>query len=313
MLIVVLALAPGLMVSTYFFGFGVLINAAVGMASAMLFEAFILKLRNREVTTLADGSAAVTGLLLGLALPPDLPAWMLITGAMFAIVFGKHMYGGLGQNPFNPAMVGYAVLILSFPLAMSTWPALVDGVALNRVALNGVAIDGVAIDGVTAATPLDTMKFRGASTVDEIWSVENGFATLSGIGWQWINIAYLFGGLILIILKVARWQAPAAMLLTLSLLAAVFYDDGSSQSLASPVFHLLSGGTMLAAFFVVTDPVTSPDSEIGLYIFGFGIGLITFIIRSFGAYPDGFAFSILLMNAMVPLIEQIRLRTQWTR
>ncbi len=289
MLIVILALMPGLIITTYFFGVGILVNVLVSMLAALVIEAAILKIRDIELSTLGDGSAAVTGLLLGLALPPDLPFWIVIVGSMFAIVFGKHLYGGLGHNPFNPAMVGYAILILSFPLAMSTWPVL--------------------IDGITAATPLDTMKFRGSYTIDEIWTTNNGFDSLSGIGWQWINLAYMAGGLALITLRAARWEAPVAMLLTLIVLSVIFYDGGSARSLASPLFHLLSGGTMLAAFFVVTDPVTTPDSEIGLYIFGCGVGLITFIIRSTGAYPDGFAFAVLLMNALVPFIEQIRLRT----
>lgn len=293
MQIVLLALLPGLIVTTYFLGTGVLVNVGVSIATAMVTEAMILTIRKADLLTLTDCSAIVTGLLLGLALPPSLPIWMVITGCAFAVIFGKHLYGGLGQNLFNPAMVGYAVLIISFPLAMSTWPI----------------IQGGAIDGISSATPLDTFKFRGAYTIDEIWTAGNGFALVAGAGWQWINLAYLAGGLGLIYFKVARWQAPAAMLIALSLLAIIFYDNGSSQSLGSPLFHLFSGGTMLVAFFIVTDPVTAPGSNLGLYIYGAGIALITFIIRSIGAYPDGFAFAVLLMNALTPLIDQVRLRT----
>ncbi|HIG41143.1 MAG: RnfABCDGE type electron transport complex subunit D [bacterium] len=288
MSLVIVALVPGILTSTYFFGIGILLNALLSVATAVLLEALVLRIRHARMSTLLDGSAVLTGLLLGIALPPDLPVWMTIIGCGFGIIFGKHLYGGLGHNPFNPAMVGYAVLILSFPLAMSSWPAVSP------------------IDGVTAATPLDTFRFRGAYTIEEIWSTSAGFDSLAGIGWQWINLGYLVGGLVLIALGVIRWQALTGMLFTLSFLAMIFYDNGSSQSLGSPLFHLLSGGTMLTAFFIVTDPVTSPDSEIGLYAFGIGVGLITFVIRSTGAYPDGFAFAILLMNALTPLIDRIR-------
>jgi electron transport complex protein RnfD len=296
MLVVLVAAVPGLLASVAFLGTGILINTLVSIAAAVLMEALVLNLRHLSYSTLQDGSAVLTGLLLGIALPPDLPIWMILTGCGFAIIIGKHLYGGLGQNPFNPAMVGYAVLILSFPLAMSSWPVI-------------SFVDTGTIDGVTSATPLDTFKFRGAQTIDEVWTAVNGFDSLAGTGWQWINLGYLAGGLALVYLRVIRWQAPVAMLLTLCILAAVFYDNGSSCSLGSPLFHLLSGGTMLAAFFVVTDPVTSPDSDIGLYVFGIGVGSLTFVIRSVGAYPDGFAFAILLMNAVVPLIDRMRVRT----
>ncbi len=288
MSVVLLALLPGLGVSAYFLGPGVLVNVLTATATVLLLEAFILRIRGMNMASVFDGSAVLTAFILALALPPDLPFWMTALGSGFAIVFGKHLYGGLGQNPFNPAMVGYAVLIISFPLAMSTWPSMVDG--------------------ITAATPLDTMKFRGTKTVEDIWVIENGFTNLGGVGWQWINLAYLAGGALLLLLNVIRWQAPLAMLLTLTVLSAVFYDSGSAQSLGSPMFHLLSGGTMLVAFFVITDPVTSPDSDLSLLIFGIGIALITFTIRSIGAYPDGFAFAVLLMNATAPLIDHMRLR-----
>jgi len=288
---VLLALLPGLLCSSYFFGAGVFINVLVCVTAALAAEAGILTIRKMDLRPLRDGSAVLTGLLLGLALPPALPIWMAVLGSSFAIIFGKQLFGGLGQNPFNPAMVGYAAMIVSFPLAMSTWP------------------DLLGVDGTTAATPLDIFRFRGAATIEELWISANGFAQVAGVGWQWINLAYLLPGLALIYLKVARWQAAASMLISITILAIVFYDNGSSQSLGSPLFHLFSGGTMLAAFFVVTDPVTAPGSDIGLYVYGAGIGLITFVIRSVGAYPDGFAFAVLIMNALTPLIDQLRLRT----
>ena len=298
MLWVMLALVPGGATSVYFFGIGILANLGVAIITAILLEASILKLRQQSFSKLLDLSAIVTAALLALALPPTLPLWMVATGIAFAIIFGKHIYGGLGQNTFNPAMVGYAMLIISFPLAMSTWPR-------PPIAASGLL---EVLDGVTAATPLDVMKFRGALTVNEVWQPDKGFDRWAGIGWQWINLAYLLGGLMLVYFRVARWQAAAAMLATLAILATLYYDDGGGASLGSPLFHLFSGGTMLVAFFIVTDPVTSPDSPPGLLIFGAGVGLLIFIIRTFGAYPDGAAFAILMMNALVPLIETVRLK-----
>jgi electron transport complex protein RnfD len=292
MMLVLVAVLPGALISTYFFGLGILINVATCALSAIFFESIALALQRKKLTALTDGTAVIAGVLLGLALPSDINLMLPVIGTGFAILFGKHVYGGLGHNLFNPAMVGYAVMIVSFPLAMSNWPVLFDST----------------VDGVTGATPLDIMKFRGATTIDEIWTTANGFSSLSSTPWQWINIGYLAGGVILIYYKCCNWQAPLAMLLALIVASSVFYDSGSSESLGSPMFHLFSGGTMLVAFFVVTDPVTSPNSSVGLYIFGAGVGLITFIIRSYGAYPDGFAFAILLMNSLAPIIDHVRLR-----
>jgi electron transport complex protein RnfD len=289
MMLVLVALVPGALVSTYFFGLGILINVVTCAFSAVFFESIALGLQQKDL------NAIITGVLLGLALPPDINLLLPFVGTGFAVLFGKHVYGGLGHNLFNPTMVGYAVMIVSFPLAMSNWPVLF----------------GSTVDGITGATPLDIIKFRGATTIDEIWTPANGFSTLSSTAWQWINISYIVGGIVLVYYKCCNWQAPLAMLLTLIVVSSIFYDSGSSESLGSPMFHLFSGGTMLVAFFVVTDPVTSPNSNVGLYIFGAGVGLITFIIRSYGAYPDGYAFAILLMNSLAPIIDRVRLR--WSK
>ncbi len=207
---------------------------------------------------------------------------------MFAIVFGKLLYGGLGHNPFNPAMVGYCALIIAFPLAMSSWPPIVDG--------------------LSGATALDTLKWREGATLSEIWTRENGFGKFAGYGFEWISGAYLIGGLGLISLKIIKWHAPAAFLATLSLLSILFYAEGGSSSLGSPLFHLFAGGSLFAAFFIITDPVTTPDTNRGMIQFAIGVACLTFIIRSTGAYPDGIAFAVLLMNAAVPFMEQVRLR-----
>jgi electron transport complex protein RnfD len=301
--LVMLTLVPGTIGCTIIFGFGVLLNLVVAIVTCIITEACILALRRRPLAaTLLDGSAAVTGWLLAVTLSPWLPLHLVVFGAVFAIAFGKHVYGGLGHNPFNPAMVGYVVLILSFPLAMNTWPAIDHATVTMPALIEPDRTQDVAVDQFTGPTPLDTFKFRGARTVDEVWS--DGFGVLSGVGWQWINAAFLLGGAALLILRLSTWHAPAAMLVSLAFWAAVFYDGGSSSSLGSPLMHLFAGGTMLAAFFIVTDPVTAPRSKQGLLLFGAGVGSLTFLIRSVGAYPDGIAFAVLLMNAASPLIDR---------
>jgi Na+-translocating ferredoxin:NAD+ oxidoreductase subunit D len=303
--ITLLALLPGFAVFTWHFGIGVFLNVAVAVTTAVIGEALILKLRSRPLDSLADGTAVLTGALLGLCLPPLLPFWMVAIGTGFAVVFGKHLYGGSGNNVFNPAMVGFAMLIISFPLAMSHWPApgTTDAAtSFTKKMNNGAAQEHY--DGITAATPLDAYKFRMASTNDEFFSApgtqENNWQT-----WASINLAFLMGGLFLLYRKLIPWQLPASFLATLGMLSLVFYDGGSSASLGSPAFTLFAGASMLTAFFIVTDPVTSPGHKQGLLVFGAGVGVIVFIIRSWGAYPEGVAFAILLMNATAPLIDHV--------
>lgn len=306
---VCLAALPGCLTTIWFFGYGVIINLFCAVLFAMLFEALILRVRNKSITrTLNDGSAAVTGVLLGLSLPPLIPIWMVCIACFFAIVFAKQLYGGVGQNLFNPAMVGYVVLLISFPLAMSTWPAprglvefQMDGIDLLWIKMSMLNIP----DGFTMATPLDTVRHRQGLTINEVWQAANGFGSVSGKGWEWINFAYLAGGSFLVFLGICRWQVIAAMLSTLGILAAFFYDGGSSMSSGSPMMHLFGGATMLCAFFIMTDPVTAPDSTRGLIFFGAGTGILIFIIRVWGAYPDGVAFAILLMNMTTPLLNQL--------
>lgn len=310
MLLTVLALLPGGLVMVWQFGVGVAINLLVSVAAAIGIEALMLKLRGRPLMHLADGSALLTGLLIALCLPPLLPVWMIVIANIFALVFAKHLYGGLGHNLFNPAMVGFAVLIVSFPLAMSQWPApasLADDEDVVHIArVKFLLTSGqVAYDGITRATPLDAYKFRAGQTNDEFFDTEQ---TDNWHAWRNINLAFFIGGAFLIYLNVIPWQTPMAMLVTLGFLGLAFFDGGSSGSLGSPLFHLFSGATMLAAFFIVTDPVTSPGYDAGLLVFGAAVGLIAFIIRSIGAYPEGIAFAVLLMNACVPLIDHLLAR-----
>ena len=299
-----LALLPGTVAYTWLYGAGVIINLIVAITVAAATEAIILRMRQLPILSLGDGTVMVSAVLLGLCLPPLLPLWQVAVGIVFAVVFGKHVYGGMGQNVFNPAMVGFAVLIVSFPLSMSQWPepefrlSLTDTLSAKVTMMDGRA----AYDGVTAATPLDAYKFRTGTTNTEFF---DSLQSANWFNWMVINLCFLAGGLYLLYRRIISWQAPAGMLGCLVLLALIFYDSGSSASLGSPGFHLLSGATMLAAFFVVTDPVTAPSDSRGLLLYGFGIGVFTFVIRTIGAYPEGIAFAVLLMNACSPMIDHV--------
>jgi Na+-translocating ferredoxin:NAD+ oxidoreductase subunit D len=290
---VMLALLPGALVQIHFFGPGYLINLSVAFATALSVEALVLRLRAQPLSALRDGSALVTAMLITLALPPSVEPAIVIIAVFGGLAIGKHVYGGLGANLFNPAMVGYALVLVSFPREMAAWPA---------------PVGTPAPDAVTGATPLERFKHRGGLTVEDIWHGAEGFGHIGGIGWEWINLAFLAGGVWLIARNIIDWRVPAGMLGSIGALAAVAYDGGSSASLGSPLFHWFSGGTLLAAFFIATDPVTAPTSRHGRIVFGILIGMLVFAIRSFGSYPDGIAFSVLLSNAAAPMLDHLLLR-----
>ncbi|MDN3517773.1 RnfABCDGE type electron transport complex subunit D [Aquisalimonas lutea] len=309
---VLLALVPGIAALVAVLGWGVLVNVVVAVVVAVACEAFMLRLRGRPVRLfLGDWSAVVTAVLLALCLPPLLPAWMTATGVAFGLIFGKHLYGGLGYNPFNPAMVGYVVLLVAFPRAMVQWPAVapfaetaVGPLQTLQITLLGHWPAGVQPDAITQATPLDHIRTRlgEALTIGELRGGP-AFGVLAARGWEWINLLFLAGGLALLWLRVIRWQIPAGVLLGLAIPALVFWSFNPDQYL-SPLFHLLSGGAMLGAFFIATDPVSAATTPRGRLLFGCGIGLLAWIIRTWGGYPDGIAFAVLLMNMAVPLIDR---------
>lgn len=312
MRMVILATFPGIAVLTYFFGWGTIINVVWGSIVALASEAIFLKIRKRPIAFyLKDGSAILTAVLLGIAIPPYAPWWVTLVGVSFAIIIAKQLYGGLGLNPFNPAMVGYVVLLISFPAQMTIWAApagLVEGQAdtLNFIdallATFGFLSDK-SIDAFTMATPLDTLKQNTIMTIDELWKTQPVFGFGGGAGWEWANIAFACGGLYLLYKKVYTWHAPISMILTVALMAALFYDGGSSASGGSPLFHVLSGATLFGAFFIVTDPVTSATTIRGKIIYGISIGVLIYIIRVWGNYPDAVAFSVLLLNFAAPFID----------
>lgn len=308
---VVLACVPGLAVLTWFFGWGTFINIIWLSAWALGLEALIVWLRGRNIRFyLSDCSALVTAVLLGLALPPTVPWWLSLTGIVSAIVLAKHLFGGMGYNPFNPAMVGYVVLLVSFPVAMSTWISPRGVIATPPDFLTSLQVifgflpGGTDIAAYTGATALDEFKLqRGGMTAAEFWQQSPLFGNLSGVGWEWVNIAFLGGGLYLLWKKIITWHIPVAMLASLALLAALFHDGGSSSGHGSPFMHLFGGATMLGAFFIATDPVSAATTNKGRLIYGALIGVLTYIIRAWGNYPDGVAFAVLLGNFAAPMLD----------
>jgi electron transport complex protein RnfD len=302
MLQVLLATLPAVLVLTWLFGIGTLVNLLLACSLALGFEAAILAIRKRPIGFyLRDGSALVTGVLLALALPPYAPWWLTLVAVGFAITFGKQLYGGLGQNPFNPAMLGYVVVLISFPLSMTSWPA-PHSVSM----LAGIEqIFGLAQlpDGWSQATALDALKFNNSLTMDELWASSPAFGRLGGNGVEWVNGAFLLGGLYLLQKKLISWHAPLGMLGALFVMSLVFWHGSGSDSNGSPLFHLFSGASMLGAFFIVTDPVSGATSNLGRIIFGAGVGVLVYIIRTWGGYPDGVAFAVLLMNLSAPTID----------
>ena len=302
MLQVLLATVPAVLVLTWLFGIGTLVNLLWASLVALGCEAAILAMRKRPIAFyLKDGSALVTAVLLALALPPYAPWWLTLIAVGFAIIFGKQLYGGLGQNPFNPAMLGYVVVLISFPLPMTTWPA-PHSVGM----LAGIEhIWGLASlpDGWSQATALDSLKLNKSLTVDELWAQNPAFGRFGGQGVEWVNLAFLLGGLYLLKQKLISWHAPVGMLAALAVISLLFWNGSGSNSNGSPLFHLLSGATMLGAFFIVTDPVSGATSQLGRIIFGAGVGVLVYIIRTWGGYPDGMAFAVLLMNLTAPTID----------
>lgn len=314
MRLVIFALVPAIIMHIVFLGPGLIVQLMLGTATALAAEALALRLRRQPLKRfLTDGTAIITAILLALCLPPLAPWWLVVSGTAFAILLAKHLYGGMGANPFNPAMVGYAVLLVSFPAQLTQWlPPHVAGLQTTelgfgevvRTIFSGELPARLTWDAVTSPTPLETMRTRLAlgQTMQEV-QASPIFGLFGGRGWEWINLATLIGGIWLLAMRIIRWQIPAALLAGIAIPAGVMYsiDPGSYPG---PMFHLTGGASMLGAFFIATDPVSAATSDRGRLIYGAGIGLITYLIRTWGGYPDGIAFAVLLMNAAVPLIDR---------
>ncbi|MBN2681325.1 MAG: RnfABCDGE type electron transport complex subunit D [Bacteroidales bacterium] len=309
---VIIALLPALAMSFYYFGLGALITTLVAVVSCMFFEFIIQKYLIKGKITIFDGSAIITGILLAFNVPSNLPWWMVVIGSLVAIGVAKMSFGGLGNNPFNPALVGRVFLLLSYPVQMTSWP---------KPSNFDFTLGGYT-DAVTGATPLGALKTelgKGERTVQDILDkgVDMGggdiyqfpdymnqmMGDLGGSLGEVSAIAIIIGGLYMLYRKIITWHVPVAMLGTIFIFAGLLHI-AHPDMYADPIFHLMTGGIMLGAVFMATDMVTSPMTPLGMIIFGVGIGLLTVIIRVFGAYPEGVSFAILIMNAFVPLINK---------
>ncbi len=309
MLNVLIALVPGTIAYIWFFGVGIVVNIVFAIGFALLFESLVLWLRKRPLKPyLADYSAVVTAWLFALCIPMHSPWWLVATGIGFAMIAGKHLYGGLGFNPFNPAMVGYVVLLISFPKEMTTWflPIQVSGESLNIAQAFAYSLGYADIqqwDALTSATPLDQYKTSlGQNMMISEIRQSPVFGDFAGLGWEWIANWWFIGGLYLLFTKTIRWHIPFGVIMGMLIPAFILYVT-NPDSVASPGFHLFSGGLMLGAFFIATDPVSASTTNKGRLLYGFMIGMLVFVIRNWGGFPDGVAFAVLLANMAVPLID----------
>ncbi len=294
---VILALVPALLASLWFFGLGAIIVSLTAVAACVLFEWIIQKYLLKTTPSISDGSAAVTGLLLAFNLPTNIPLGIIIIGAAVAIGIGKMSFGGLGNNPFNPALVGRVFLLISFPVQMTTWPVPL----VSRFQY---------LDATTGATPLSIIK-EGLSNGQPLSALMNEVPSyldlflgqMGGSAGEIAGIALILGGLFMIWRKIITWHIPISILLTVAAFSGLLHWINPEAS-ATPLFHLLSGGLLLGAIFMATDYVSSPMSNKGMLLYGFGIGFITVLIRVYGSYPEGVSFAILIMNGFTPLIDR---------
>jgi electron transport complex protein RnfD len=294
---VVLALLPAFLVSLYVFGLSAFIVTAVAIGSCLVFEYVIQRYLLKTEVTIMDGSALITGILLAFNLPSSLPIWMVVVGSFVAIGIAKLSFGGLGYNIFNPALVGRVFLLVSFPVQMTLWPTAVDNNTTLVDAITGETPLGAIKEGLLVGDTMTEISTRIPSAMEMMFGITGGsLGEISGL-------ALLLGGVFLILRKVISWHIPVMVLLTMGVLTGIFWFI-DPELYANPLIHVLSGGAILGAFYMATDLVTSPMTKKGMIIFAVGIGIITVVIRLFGAYPEGISFAILIMNAFVPLINK---------
>ncbi len=334
------ALLPGILASLWFFGYGILINIVIAAVFAVAAEAAVLRMRGRDLShQLSDWSVLVTAILFAIAIPPGTAWWLGALGIVFAVVIGKHLYGGLGQNPFNPALCGYAMLLLAFPLEMTSWhvpsevfnvPRIVDtlgipGASMGRESINPLSLDGLKqslllafpfaassatdlndfIDGLALATPLIEFKMAGHSAL--MAARESGaslFARGSGTAWEIVNICYLAGGLFLLYRRIISWHIPVAVIASVLAMSVLFYAPGSVAIYGTPYLHLFGSATMIGAFFLATDPVSAATTNSGRLVYGVIIGIAIYSIRVWGNYLDSIAFAVLFGNFCAPVLDQ---------
>ncbi len=331
------ALCPGICASLWFFGFGILINILLAAGVAIAAEAAVLHLRHRNIRSrLADRSAVVSAVLFAITIPPGSPWWIVVSGILFAIVIAKHLYGGLGQNPFNPAMCGYVMLLLAFPLQMTSWhvpneviigPLRVDSLGIPDpqqlvisplswiglqqalllsfpFAANNLQGSQALVDGLAMATPLIEFKMAGHSALFAAWEADAAvFARESETAWELINISYLIGGLFLLYKRIISWHVPLSIIATIFALSVIFYAPGSVAIYGSPYLHMFGSATMIGAFFIATDPVSAATTNGGKIYYGIIIGIAIYSIRVWGSYLDSIALAVLFGNFCAPLLD----------
>ncbi|MDH0648394.1 RnfABCDGE type electron transport complex subunit D [Pseudomonas sp. GD03858] len=300
--LVMLACLPGLLALVWLQGWGTLINLLLCAGAALTTEALLLAWRRQPaMEALGDGSALVTAVLLGAALPSQAPWWLPAIAASVAIGLGKQAFGGVGRNPFNPAMVGYAFVLLSFPQQMNHWPGDTPGLLDS---LQRSFVDSTQVDAWATPTALDTLRHNRSLTIDELFASHWAFGHVGGRDSEWVNLAFLLGGLFLLQRKVFSWHAPVGLLGALCLISLLGWNGSGSDSNGSPLLHLFSGSTMLAAFFIATEPVSGCRRPLARLLFGIGTGVLIYVIRTWGSYADGTAFAILSMNLAAPALDR---------
>lgn len=308
---VLLALVPGIVALVWYFGWGVVVNVVLASIVAIAAEATVLRLRGHAVRpAITDLSALVTAWLFAVSIPPTLPWWLTVLGILFAIVIVKQLYGGIGYNPFNPAMAAYVLLLVSYPVQMTAWlpPTLLAEHPLSfqdslTLIFLGTPPAGLAMDAITQATPLDVMRQKlGLNQMISEIRQSPLWGDFGGRGWEWVGNWFLLGGLYLLARRVITWHIPASMLGAMLVAAGIFWL-ADPETHPFPAFHLFSGAAILGAFFIATDPVTACTTKKGQLIYGGLIGLLVFAIRSWGGYPDAVAFATLLLNIGAPTID----------
>ncbi len=295
---VLLACLPAALMSVWFYGPGIVLNLILAPLSALACEAVVSTMRGRPpMSTWADRSTLVAAILLALSIPPIVPLWLPVIGAAIAVVVGKQLYGGLGQNPFNPAMVGYAALLVSFPLETSLWPTQWSETGLTVTDLF-TDYNTLPWDAISSATVLDanntTLRAGGELRPNDLIAQPA----------SWIAFAWLLGGAWLLKRSIISWHIPASLLLAVAFMASVFYLVDATRY-ASPLTHVFSGACVMGAFFIATDPVSAPAHRRARIVFGLGIGVLIYVIRSWGSFPDGVAFAVLLMNLAAPALDHL--------
>lgn len=293
---VVIAMIPAMLVSFYMFGLGAARVFLITILACLFFEYVIQRYLIKGPITINDGSALVTGVLLAFNVPSSVPAWMLIVGALVAVGMGKMSFGGLGKNPFNPALVGRVFMLISFPVEMTTWPKPI----VSRGYFSFAGLDEKVMDTITGPTPLAILQEEGAGAVSTNMNLLLG--QMSGSMGEISALALLIGGFYMLFKKIITWHIPVAYFGSAFVLAGILWLADPTMY-ADPLFHMVTGGMMLGVFYMATDYVSSPISAKGQIIFGVGAGVLTILIRVFGAYPEGVSFAILIMNAFTPLIN----------